>query len=313
MRKLTKEEWIKKAKEVHGDKYDYSKVEYVNSRTKVCIICPKHGEFWQEANAHLMGQGCQKCYGNYKMTTEEFIKRARKIHGDKYDYSKVEYTGDNKTKICIICPEHGEFWQVPNSHLSGNGCPVCRYIKAANNNRGTKERFIKKAKEIHGDKYDYSKVKYDKSNKVKVCIICPEHGEFWQTPINHINGAGCPICKESKLENELADVLEKNNIQFVRRCGSSTLDWLGRQHLDFYLPEYRVGIECQGIQHFKPVDIFGGESGFYDTITRDTEKIKKCINNNVKLLHYSKFPYKGFYKVFTSADKLLNEIKNEDN
>ena len=309
MRKLTKEEWIKKAKEVHGDKYDYSKVEYVNSRTKVCIICPKHGEFWQKASAHLMGQGCQKCYGNYKMTTEEFIKRARKIHGDKYDYSKVEYTGDNKTKICIICPEHGEFWQVPNSHLSGNGCSVCRYEENKKKLRKSKEDFVKEAKEVHGDKYDYSKVEYTGTNKTKVCIVCPEHGEFWQTPLNHLHGVGCPICKESKLENELAEVLNENKIKFIRRCGQSVLGWLGRQHLDFYLPEHNVAIECQGIQHFRPVNAFGGEKTFYDTVGRDLIKIQKCLNNGVKLLHFSKSNHNTFYKCITDEFELLKEIR----
>ena len=124
-KKKTKEEFIAKAKLVHGDKYDYSKVEYVGALTKVCIICPKHGEFCQEANSHLRGQGCPKCkYEKQTCTTDEFIAKAKKIHGDKYDYSKVEYVND-RTKVCIICPKHGEFWQTPNHHLSGCGCPKC--------------------------------------------------------------------------------------------------------------------------------------------------------------------------------------------
>ena len=107
MRKLTTKEFIEKAREVHGDKYDYSKVRYANSKTKVCIICPKHGEFWQEANSHLQGSGCSKCCGNNSYATEEFIEKAREVHGDKYNYSKVEYKGMH-TKVCIICPEHGK-------------------------------------------------------------------------------------------------------------------------------------------------------------------------------------------------------------
>ena len=113
MRKLTTYEFIEKAKKVHGDKYDYSKVEYVNSRTKICIICPQHGEFWQTPNAHLMKEGCPKCKGENvskvnRRTTNEFIEKAKKVHGDKYDYSKVDYK-NNSTKVCIICPIHGEF------------------------------------------------------------------------------------------------------------------------------------------------------------------------------------------------------------
>ena len=186
-KKLTTEEFIDKARKVHGDKYDYSKVEYVKSQTPVCIICPEHGEFWQKPNIHLSGCGCSKCGGSTKLTTEEFIDKARKVHGDKYDYSKVEYI-NNQTPVCIICPEHGEFWNTPNHHLNGQGCSKC-----CNNKKGTINEFIKKARKIHGDKYDYSKAEYI-NRKTRICIICPEHGEFWQRPYGHLYGSGCPKC-----------------------------------------------------------------------------------------------------------------------
>ena len=132
--------FIKKAKEIHGDKYDYSKVEYKNSNTKVCIICPEHGEFWQLPYHHLHGCGCSKCRSKkMTLTTEEFIERAKEIHGDKYDYSKTEYV-DNKTKICIICPIHGEFWQIPLNHLQNKGCPYCGKTK-----KYTTKEFIESA------------------------------------------------------------------------------------------------------------------------------------------------------------------------
>ena len=125
--RLSIEEFIEKARNVHGDKYDYSKVEYIDARTKVCIICPKHGEFWQTPDSHLRGTSCPKCslHRCYKYTTEEFIEIARSIHGDKYDYSKVEYI-NRLTPVCIICPIHGEFWQKPREHFKGFGCPECR-------------------------------------------------------------------------------------------------------------------------------------------------------------------------------------------
>ena len=121
MAKLTTEEFIKKAREVHGDKYDYSKVEYVFNKTEVCIICREHDEFWQKPKNHLSGYGCPICSGRKKMRTSDFIKKARSVHGEKYDYSKVEYNG-NSEKVCIICPEHGEFWQRAGEHLKGKGC-----------------------------------------------------------------------------------------------------------------------------------------------------------------------------------------------
>ena len=186
-KKMTTEEFIAKAREVHGDKYDYSKVNYINNSTKVIIICPIHGEFEQTPDKHLFGRGCPDCSGRKKLTTEEFIKRATEVHGDRYDYSKVEYV-NNKTPIVIICADHGPFEQLPNVHLSGHGCPTCSGRK-----RSTTEEFISKAREVHGDKYDYSKVEYVNMAK-EVCIICPEHGEFGQRPSNHLNGAGCPKC-----------------------------------------------------------------------------------------------------------------------
>ena len=129
MSKITTNEIIAKAKLVHGDKYDYSKVDYVKDYIKVCIICPEHGEFWQRPHAHLQGQGCPKCKSKKQTcTTDEFIAKAKKIHGDKYDYSKVDYSNAH-TKVCIICPNHGEFWQTPNNHLRGHGCPKCKRNK----------------------------------------------------------------------------------------------------------------------------------------------------------------------------------------
>ena len=122
---LTTEEFIERAKKVHGDKYDYSKVEYINNHTDVCVICPIHGEFKQNPILHLSGCGCKYCsHRSYELTTEEFIERAKKVHGDKYDYSKVKYI-NNKTKVRIICPIHGEFEQNPYHHLKGSGCPYC--------------------------------------------------------------------------------------------------------------------------------------------------------------------------------------------
>ena len=185
------ERFINKAKKVHGDKYDYSKVEYVNSQTKVCIICPKHGEFWQEPSAHIRGHECPLCANlkrgsRKRFSIKEFIEKARKIHGNKYNYSKAKYI-NALTPITIICPEHGEFKQIPMNHLLGQGCPKCA-------GKGlTQNEIIKMFRKIHGDKYDYSKVVFTKMHE-KVCIICPEHGEFWQTPSKHLLGQGCPKC-----------------------------------------------------------------------------------------------------------------------
>ena len=196
-RKLITAEFIERARKVHGDKYDYSKVNYVDAHTKVRIVCPIHGEFEQKPYTHLNGVGCKKCgYEKNTLTnsktTEQFIHKAKEVHGDKYDYSKVEYK-NNHTKVRIVCPTHGEFWQIANDHLNGHGCKKCNNVY-----RPSTEEFIERAKQIHGDKYDYSKVEYINA-LTKVCIICPTHGEFWQTPNMHLNGQGCRKCQYMKL------------------------------------------------------------------------------------------------------------------
>ena len=196
MKKLTRNDFINKANLIHNNKYDYSKVKYVNNSTKVCIICPEHGEFWQTPRSHLIGQGCPLCNGTFKLTNQEFIEKANKIHNNKYDYSRVEYV-NNCTKVCIICPEHGEFWQTPHHHLNGHGCSKCRNENNGDRRRHNTEDFIRKSKSIHGEKYNYDKVNYVNSYS-KVCIICPDHGEFWQSPYVHIQGHECPECAKIK-------------------------------------------------------------------------------------------------------------------
>ena len=303
----TKEQFIEAARKVHGDKYDYSKVVYINSVTKVCIICPEHGEFWVRPSDHIHCHiGCHKCTGCYKNTKEEFIEKAREIYGDKYDYSKVEYV-NNKTKVCINCHEkdkfgieHGEFWQRPNDHLSGYECPKCK-----NEYKPTTEEWIKRARCVHGDKYDYSKVEYVNARK-KVCIICPIHGEFWQEPSNHINGANCPNCNsdnKSKMEENIHLLLEDCDIKHERQ---KTFPWLKYKRylfLDFYIPYKKVAIEVQGDQHYTPIKRFGGLEYFQVQQERDKMKKQLCEEHGIKLFYITKKNY--------NLNEVLKYIKND--
>jgi hypothetical protein len=276
--KLTKEEFVERSLEVHSDWYDYSKVEYINCRTKVLIICPDHGEFWQRPDSHLNGNGCPIC-GSFQLTKEEFVEKAILVHSVFYDYSKVVYI-NNRTKVLIICPYHGEFWQMPHAHLSGSGCPHC-----VNSAPLTKEIFVERSILVHGDFYDYSKVVYVNAN-TKVCIICPIHGEFWQTPYHHLRGHGCPYCKKSKLEMFVNKILTDNNINFIQSYRE--FDWLRNKlplELDFYLPKYNIAIECQGKQHFECVERFGGEQEFINVQYRDKIKKQLCEEHGVKLFY----------------------------
>ena len=147
-KKKSNNEFIREVQLIHHNRYDYSKVKYINNKTKVCIICPDHGEFWQIPSDHLNGKGCPQCAGNVRYDKDTFVDKAKIIHNDRYDYSKVEYVNAH-TKVCIICPEHGEFWQTPNNHLNGNGCPLCKNRKIGNVLRDTVEDFIEKSNELN--------------------------------------------------------------------------------------------------------------------------------------------------------------------
>lgn len=197
-----KKDFFQKAKEIHNDKYDYSKVNYTNAKTKVEIICPEHGSFSQTPDSHLQKQGCPIC-GEKKQKTarlkdvNQFIEEAKKIHDNKYDYSKVNYINAN-IKVEIICPTHGAFLQIPNNHLQKQGCPECGKEAKVKAKLKSTNQFIKEAKEIHDNKYDYSKSVYINAKK-PIEIICPIHGSFFQTPDGHINGHGCPTCGRKRL------------------------------------------------------------------------------------------------------------------
>jgi very-short-patch-repair endonuclease len=247
-----------------------------------------------------------------KISTEEFIKKARKVHGDKYDYSKVKYV-NNYTKVCIICPIHGEFLQNPNSHLQGFGCKKCGNINTKEKQILGKEKFLKKAKEVHGDKYDYSKVEYV-NNETKVCIICPIHGKFLQSPASHVNRkSGCPFCAAEQNINEsnlYYELIHGKVGEIVRQKKFKWLKYKNPMSLDFYIPSKSVAIEYQGDQHFRSVQWYGGEKGFKEQLDRDLNKIKLCEEHGIKLFH---FTYNddikwNEYEIYTDIKKLLVSI-----
>ncbi|MDE5888940.1 MAG: DUF723 domain-containing protein, partial [Bacilli bacterium] len=297
----TNEEFITKANNIHNNKYDYSKVNYINNHTKVIIICPKHGEFEQTPHSHLQGAGCPKCCKTgVKLSTEEFIKKAKLVHDDKYDYSKVEYV-NSQTKVCIICKEHGEFWQTPNSHLSGNKCFKCKGKLITEKKTFTKETFIEKAREVHGDRYDYSKVVYIKAKK-PVCIIChkafnngEEHGEFWQTPDKHINSEhGCPKCSiiNSKNEKDVFKYCSKLN----QNIEENVRNIISPYELDIYLPDYKLAIEYNGLLWHS--EKYGKDRNYH------LNKLELCNQQGINLIQIFEDEY------LEHKDIVLSKIKH---
>lgn len=291
--KLSIHKFITKAMNIHGNRYDYSLSTYVNSKIPLIIICPIHGEFLKTPSLHLNGYGCSKCSNlrkgfNNLLKLNEFIIRSRRIHSDKYDYSKiVELNGVDKL-VNILCKQHGEFLQTPHIHLRGCGCPVCGLEVVKNiyeKKRYTKEKFIELSKNKHGDKYDYSLVEYI-NNKTKVKIICEIHGIFEQKPENHMTaGQGCPICKESKGELRISKYLNINQIKYEReKKFNGCIGIKNKLPFDFYLPEYNILIEYDGKQHFKPE---WGVKSFVEIKRNDEIKTEYAKNHNIELIRIS--------------------------
>lgn len=320
VKKLTKEIIVKRSKELYGDKFNYdlflnNNFKYTGNKQKIPVYCKEcKKEFYATVADFLKGHNCPYCKKKiiskiWKKDFKTFVKEARKVHGNKYNYVEKTFI-DYNHYTDIICPKHGVFKMRPHNHVSSQhqGCPMCYNERRGETLFYTTDEFIKKAKEIHGDKYNYSKVKYERSNK-KVCIICSEHGEFWQAPNDHLRGHGCPKCNLHKMEMNIADFLSKNNVKFEQQY---KVEWLGRQSLDFYLPEYNAAIECQGEQHFMVVPFWGGEKGFKCRQERDKIKKEKCDKHNIKIYY---FCYKNFnfpYKVYTDEKKMLTEIMSND-
>ncbi len=286
----TLDKFLRDAKKVHGNTYDYSKVDYKGNQEKVEIICPIHGSFLQSPNNHISkGRGCPKCKGGVRSNTEDFINKSKEIHGNKYDYSLVDYK-NNSDYVKIICPTHGVFSQSPASHLRGRGCPDCGMESKIEKLVRKDSDFIERANQVHNNKYDYSDVDY-RNALTKVEIICSIHGPFLQTPGSHLAGNGCPICRESKGEMLVQEILEKNSIESIRQkifldC-TNKLKGKSCKKLpfDFYLPKINAIIEYDGQQHYIPV---WGEETFKNLQRLDKIRNQYCKKNGIKLI---RIPY----------------------
>jgi len=379
-RKYTTEEWINKAKEKHGNKYDYSKSKYLNSETKIEIICHEkdefgneHGSFFKLPKKHINGQGCPKCSKMHHIPFEIFVQRARKKHGDKYNYHENEYTNYNSETL-ITCPIHGDYKQLPYLHVNGHGCIQCadverrkkrsipfnEFIKRAKKAHGdlydynedsyknyttkteiickkhgsfmqmpykhvemkqgcpkckmehqterqllTLDEFKKRSLNIHGDKYDYSKVTYKGNNK-EVEIICPEHGTFWQKPLKHWIGQGCPKCNQSHLERDVELMLKNEGIDFIYQATKKDLNFLDMKSIDFYIPSLKIAIECQGIQHFEDMKFMKSDKAKES----DVIKYNICEKNNVNLIYYTNHIDKAEKMNFYNNKIIFNDINN---
>ena len=285
------EDFILKARKIHDNKYNYDLVKYVNSRTKVKILCNDcNNTFLINPNNHLSGVGCSVCANlNKKSNKEEFVKKSKKIYGDKFNYDLVEYV-DCKIGVKILCNDcNNIFLRPPNDHLRNKGCLQCKKF--------TTQQFVLKAIEVHGDKYNYDLSDY-KSMKSKVKILCNICNKiFLQSPDSHLRCNGCRCQSESKGENRVAKYLTENNISFIPQKTFDTLRDKNLLRIDFYLEDQKLLIEYDGEFHYK--ELIGStqiikQKNLEDCQHRDKVKNEWAKANNIPLL---RIPYWDFDRI----------------
>ena len=284
-RALTRDSFIEKANSIFNGKYSYEKVNYVNYKTEVTITCPIHGDFKQRPSNHLKGHGCPHCAKNgVRPTLEAF--RAR-FFDKMINLSEFEYKRATDAGKCL-CERCGNVWYTtPMSLMKGSGCPRCAKERRVMKRTSNIDDFIRKFQEKHGINYDFSEAKYVNAI-TKMAVICPSHGKFFMTPNDLLSGHGCPICSSSRLESEVRKILSENGIAFEEQ---KRFEWLRLKKplsLDFYLPKQNIAIECQGIQHYKAIERFGGEEELVRIKNRDFIKKELCEKQGITLVYYSK-------------------------
>lgn len=317
-KKKTQEEFVNELKETHPNLTVLG--TYIGDKKYVEVRCNIHSHtFMTKPNWLHHGANCQKCYDDrrskiLRKSPSQVLLDFRQVHGYKYTYPHLEEEyKSNKSKLTIVCPIHGEFKQTANQHLRGRGCPKCADAKNGLKKRLTTEEFIKKAQAKHGDKYDYSLVEYETTD-TPIKIICKIHGEFSQKPSIHLDGCGCPKCQQSHLETIVEKVLKENSIEYIPQYKNDRL--IGRKSVDFYLPKYKIAIECQGIQHFKEVERFGGEESLNETVRRDIAKFNELTDNGINVIYITNKMYKRntmnkkFYGIYDKNVLIAEEIEN---
>ena len=274
---LHKHNFIISANKRHNNKFNYDNVVYINSITKVEVVCDKHGSFYVRPDAHIRKVGCPSCNGGIIDTLESFIEKSNIKHKNKFNYDNVVYI-NSITKVEVICDKHGIFEILPSNHIYGQGCSKCSGVK-----RKTTTEFIDESNVIHNKIYDYSTVNYI-NNRTKVKIICIKHGDFLQTPKDHLKGSGCPKCRLSKGEILISNILIDNHITYFSQKTFEDCRNINVLPFDFYLPEFNTCIEFDGRQHFEVVDAFGGIKDFEKLKINDIIKNKYCSDNGIRLI-----------------------------
>lgn len=321
--------FIERAKLKHGSLYEYEKVVYVNFTTPVYIFCKRCDKFFnQTPRKHLDGRGCKKCNNILRVeklhnrdNKETFIEKAIKKHNNLYSYEKVNYI-NSLTKVEIYCKKCDKnFIQIPSNHISGKGCIHCKNRILGDRSKYTFDIFLSKLSNYQICNYTYDELEFEKrfSNQYnKMSVLCNKCESKFDISIgSHINGHGCPICNRNGGVNEIKlynEILNRFDLHIIKQYRPK---FLKRQSIDIFIPSLEIGIEYQGIQHFKPIEYFGGVSSFNDTIERDLRKKNLCKENNLNLIcfTYDKdiVPENYTFEVLTDFEELSKIIENKIN
>jgi very-short-patch-repair endonuclease len=283
--KPTTDDVIENFKKIHRDEFDYSLVDYINQKTKLKIICKKHGIFEQLYYNHLSGSKCPICVNNnIKKDNNTFINECVKIYGgDRFNYDFVEYK-NNRELIKIKCNKcNGIFNTNPYNFLKGCGCKICNRKKLSDSRVRSVDEIKKIANTVHNNIYDYSLL-VSVNNRKKIKIVCYKHGVFEQILSVHLRGHGCPLCNISKGEFKIKQWLDDRNIKYTQQFKFPDCKNILPLSFDFFLPEYNICIEYDGKQHFNPLVFFGGEEGFKKRLKNDKIKDNYCNSSDVKLI-----------------------------
>ena len=318
MEKDTQEDFLNKSKNKYGDKFDYSKVNYINNNSRTTFRCLRHNCWFETTpRIHLYGSlygGCKECAKESKIekgkkklfSKEEFISKSKNKYGDKYDYLFIEYTGCNSV-IKLKCNECGNIFDItPHRHLKSNdgGCLNCAVKKVSALKKLCEKEIIKKCKKVFGDLYDYSKINYKGCNE-KIEIVCKEHGSFWKLPYNFYGKLqGCPKCLQSIGEKIIQSVINEFGYEKQTIYEKSFDDLKDNRKLsyDFYIEPLNTLIEFQGIQHFEWVEVF---QPTYNDFLRQLK------HDKMKKEYAEKNGYKFF--VFSSLKNLRQELEEKLN
>ena len=316
--KLSDSEFKERCKKVHNGKYDYSITVYNGSGNDIEYICPKHGVITQNAASHKAGHGCRYCaieenHNKTRYTLDDFVKKMKLVHGDKYDFSEAKYV-DSQEEITLICHkkdalgnEHGPFSRKPYSLLQGHGCPKC------NGRNKTTELWIAEAKNVFPEGlYSFEHTIY-KSARDKVIVTCKKHGDFDVPARDFLSGHGCPKCHMSNLEVEVEKCLQRAGLNYVWQ---KKFDWLNGMSLDFYIEKYGVAIECQGVQHFENKDFFNKRETLAERKERDQRKRELCKKHNIELVYFLEGTFlkylDGQNKYFIDTQRMIDYINKTD-